>query len=83
MHLSNTNQGQIWPNDQKENDSHPDFKGSLNVEGEEFRILVWKQGEDTKSKQAGLSVSIQPKESTKQQAKDYVVLSDNRSSAWD
>ena len=82
MHPNNTNQGQIWPNEQKEKDSHPDFKGSLNVEGEEFWVLVWKQGENTKSKKAGLSVSIQPKESTKQQAKDYVVLTDNRSSTW-
>ena len=32
----NTNQGILSRNDRKESDTHPDFKGQINVEGREY-----------------------------------------------
>ena len=32
----NTNRGVLFKNDRKESDSHPDYKGQINVDGTEF-----------------------------------------------
>ena len=58
----NTNRGSIWPNDKKLTDSHPDFKGSLNVNGVEFWVSAWKRKPDANPKSPSLSFSIQEKE---------------------
>jgi len=39
----NTNKGQIWKNDKKTTDTHPDFKGSINIEGVEYWLSCWKR----------------------------------------
>ena len=84
MNYNNTNRGQIWPNDRKEKDTQPDFKGSLNVKGEEFWISAWKQKGRENPDTPSLSFSVQPKDlTTKEQAKDYVVNTDNQAGAWD
>jgi len=77
MNYGYTNQGQIWPNHQKEKEAQPDFKGSLNVKGEEFWISAWKQKGSANPKSMTLSFSVQPKnEQLRGPAKDYVVISD-------
>lgn len=58
----NTNRGSIWKNERKEKDTHPDFKGSLNVEGVEYWVSGWKRREDQKPNAPALSFSIQKKE---------------------
>jgi hypothetical protein len=58
----NTNRGQIWPNDRKEKDTQPDFKGSINVEGEEYWVSAWKRKPDANPKAPSLSFSIQKKD---------------------
>ncbi len=58
----NTNRGSIWKNDDKESDKHPDFKGSLNVEGVEYWVSAWKRKPDASAKAPALSFSIKPKE---------------------
>ena len=79
MNYSNTNRGKIWPNEQKEKEFQPDFKGSLNVRGEEFRISGWKRSEGMNPKAPSFSFSVQPKsEKTTEQPKDYVVETGNR-----
>lgn len=84
MNYGITNQGQIWPNNHKEKDTQPDFKGSLNVKGEEFWISAWKRKGGVDSKAPSISFSVRPKNRTiKQPAKDYVVISENESGAWD
>ncbi len=84
MNYANTNQGQIWPNDRKEDDTHPDFKGSLNVKGEEYWISAWKQKGGPNPEKMTLSFSVQPKDNLpKEQPKDYVEITDNQSVAWD
>jgi hypothetical protein len=80
MRYSNTNCGQIWSNDHKKNDTHPDFEGSVNVKGEEFLISAWKQEGDINLDKLRLSFSVQPRsETVTGPAKDYVVQSNNYS----
>jgi hypothetical protein len=58
----NTNRGSIWKNDKKETENHPDFTGSLNVNGQEFWVSAWKRKPDASEKAPALSFSIKPKE---------------------
>lgn len=58
----NTNRGAIWKNDDKREDNHPDFKGSLNVAGVEYWVSAWKRKEGAAAKAPALSFSIKPKE---------------------
>jgi hypothetical protein len=37
----NTDKGALFKNDRKENDKHPDMKGTLNVGGKDFWISAW------------------------------------------
>lgn len=57
-----TNRGQIWGNDRKEKPTHPDFKGTLNVDGVEYWVSAWKRKEGANPKAPALTFSVQPKE---------------------
>ena len=57
----NSNRGAIWTNEKKATDKHPDFTGSLNVEGKEYWISAWR-GDGSNPKAPKLSISINPKE---------------------
>ena len=35
------NTGTLWKNDRKEKDTHPDYRGSINVDGHEYEISAW------------------------------------------
>lgn len=54
-----TNKGVIFPNDRKETEKQPDFKGSINIEGRDYWISGWK-----KSGKKGplVSLSVQAKQ---------------------
>jgi hypothetical protein len=39
--FDNTNRGLVSKNERKEKDTHPDYKGSLNVEGVEYWLDGW------------------------------------------
>jgi hypothetical protein len=58
----NKNRGQIWPNDKKEKDTQPDFKGSVNVEGVEYWVSAWKRRPDANPKAPSLTFSVQAKD---------------------
>ena len=62
MTYDNTNRGAIWKNDDKREDNHPDFKGSLNVDGREYWVSAWKRKEGAPAKAPALSFSVKPKE---------------------
>jgi hypothetical protein len=60
--FDNTNRGTLFKNDRKESDSHPDYKGSINVNGEELWLSAWiKDGKSGKF----MSLSVKPKEGQK------------------
>lgn len=63
----NTNRGQIWGNDKKETDRHPDFKGDINIEGKEYWLSAWKRKPDANPKAPALSFSVQAKDAAPQQ----------------
>jgi hypothetical protein len=61
MQYDNTNRGIIAKNDRKEKDTHPDIKGSINVEGVEYWLDGWiKERNDGSGK--FYSLSVKPKE---------------------
>jgi uncharacterized protein (DUF736 family) len=55
----NTNRGVLFINDRKQSDKHPDYKGSINVGGQEFWLSAWTK---TGAKGEFISLSIEPKE---------------------
>ena len=60
-----TNRGALFVNDRKEQDNHPDLKGSINVDGKEYWLSAWNR--DT-AKGPVISISVQAKDSPKQGA---------------
>lgn len=63
--FDNTNRGALFLNDRKEQDSHPDLKGSINVDGKEYWLSAWNR--DT-AKGRVISISVQAKDSPRQGA---------------
>ena len=55
-----TNRGALFKNDKKATDNHPDYRGSINVGGQEFWISSWLK--TAKSGQKFMSLSVTPKE---------------------
>ena len=59
MAYDNTNRWTLNKNDRKEKDSHPDYKGSVNVDGVDYWLDGWiKDGANGKF----ISGSLKPKE---------------------
>lgn len=58
----NTNRGAIWKNSEKTIDNHPDFKGTLNVEGVEYWVSAWKRKEGASPKAPALSFSLKQRD---------------------
>lgn len=64
MSYDNTNSGVLFKNDRKEKDTHPDYKGSINVGGTEYWLSSWiKTGQKGKF----MSLAITPKDAPKEQ----------------
>lgn len=75
MSYDNRNKGSIWKNDDKQKDTHPDFKGSLNVDGVEYWVSAWKRKPGANPAAPALTFSIQLKEQRQRQAQSRPVQS--------
>lgn len=61
----NTNRGALFRNNRKEQDSHPDHTGSINIDGKEYYLNAW-----IKTSQNGnkfFSLSVKPKDAKQSQ----------------
>ena len=61
MAYDNTNKGALFTNDKKGNESAPDRRGSINIEGKEYWLSGWIKT-PKKGGAAFLSISAQPKD---------------------
>jgi hypothetical protein len=65
MTYDNTNTGLLKKNERKEKDSHPDYNGSVNVEGVDYWLSAWVKVGREGSKLAGqkyFSLALTPKD---------------------
>ena len=61
MAYDNTNRGALFKNDDRKSDSAPEYTGTLNVDGKEYRLSAWVK-ESTNTGRKFFSMSVQPKE---------------------
>jgi uncharacterized protein (DUF736 family) len=59
MEYDNTNRGTLYRNENKKEENHPDYSGSLNVGGKEFWLSGWVK--ESKNGKKFFSLSIKPK----------------------
>ena len=43
MEYDNTNSGAFFVNDRKQKETHPDYTGKINVEGNDYYLKGWKK----------------------------------------
>lgn len=60
MEYDNTNRGTLYRNENKKDENHPDYSGSLNVSGKEFWLSGWVK-ESKKDGKKFFSLNIKPK----------------------
>ncbi len=71
----NNNRGGLFKNDRKEKETHPDFRGNIEVDGKEYYIKGWKK---VSSKDVPfISLAVDLKEATKPKAPAPVDVNDN------
>jgi hypothetical protein len=58
----NENRGQIWGNKKKTKDTHPDFTGSINIEGREYYLDGWKRAPDAPATRPAMTFRVKPKD---------------------
>jgi hypothetical protein len=64
---SNENRGSLFKNNKKEEDRHPDYNGSINVEGTEYWINAWIK-ESKKDGTKFFSLSVKEKQDSPRQS---------------
>ena len=61
MQYDNANRGALFKNDDRQQDNHPHYKGSLNVNGVDLWISAWLKTSEKTGKKF-LSLSVKPKD---------------------
>lgn len=57
MTFDNTNRGALFKNTRKTKDNHPDYTGTLDVEGKEWALAAWLKESKAGKKYMSVSVS--------------------------
>jgi uncharacterized protein (DUF736 family) len=65
MEYDNTNRGTLYRNENKQEEKHPDYSGSINVNGSDFWLSGWVK-ESKKDGKKFFSLSIKPKDKQSQ-----------------
>ena len=61
MAYDNTNSGALFKNDKEGNESRPDYKGKINVDGKDYWLSAWiKEGKSGKF----MSLSVKPQDAS-------------------
>jgi len=58
----NTNKGAMWGNKEKKTDNHPDYRGSINVNGVDYWLSGWKRKPTDNPNSPAVRFSVKPKE---------------------
>ena len=64
MEYLDVNRGALFRNDNKQQDNHPDYKGSIIVNGVDFWISAWLKTSEKTGKKF-MSLSVKPKDAAK------------------
>ena len=65
--FDNTNSGALFKNDKKETANHPDYRGTINVNGTDYWLSAWVKPKKQNPAEKYMSLSVQAKDA--QQAK--------------
>lgn len=66
--FNNENRGILGKNQNKTADNHPEYSGSINVDGTDYWLSAWIK-ESSKDGKKFFSLSVKPKDSAKPKAK--------------
>ncbi len=70
--MDNTNKGIIFKNDYKEKETHPDYKGKINVDGTDKDIALWVK-EGKKGKFFSVAISEPYKKQMPEEVREEIV----------
>lgn len=59
---NNDMRGAIWANDNKQKETHPDFRGQATINGVDYWVSAWRRKPDANPKAPALSFAFQEKE---------------------
>lgn len=62
MSYDNTNTGALFKNDRKEQATHADYRGSINIEGRKYWLNAWIKPVKADPSKRFMSLSVKPKE---------------------
>lgn len=62
MSYDNTNSGALFKNDRKEQPTHADYRGSINIEGREYWLNAWIKPVKADPSKRFMSLSVKPKD---------------------
>lgn len=62
MGYDNSNRGAMWPSADKASERHPDFKGSLDVDGKKYWVSGWRRKENANPAAPIITFTVEAKQ---------------------